>query len=95
MVYHTCYTLCMLYVSRGVPKLRKKSLLNDLYGEDNASTSRCASTLPYKDWLYWFIKTCAIFAVLTYNLMLTNSFTNNVYDLPYRPHNPDIEVAYS
>ena len=62
--------------------------------EYNASTSRCASTPPYKDWIYWFIKTCEIFAVLTDNLMLTNSFTNNVYDLPYRPHNPDIEVAY-
>ena len=49
MVYHTCYTLCLLYVSRGVSKLRKKSLLNDLYGEDNASTSRCAPTPPYKD----------------------------------------------
>ena len=67
----------MLYVSRGVSKLRKKSLLNELYGEDNASTSRCASTHPYKDCIYWFIKTCAIF------------------DLPYRPHNPDIEMAYS
>ena len=47
LVYQTCYTLCMLYVSRGVSKLRKKSLLNDLYGEDNASTSRCASTHPH------------------------------------------------
>ena len=39
LVCHTCYALCMLYVSRGLSKLRKKSLLNDLYGEDNASTS--------------------------------------------------------
>ena len=95
LVYHTCYTLCMLYVSRGVARLRKKALLNDLYGEDNATMSRCASTPPYKDWIYWFIKTCAIFAVLTDNLMLTNSFTNNLYDLPNRPHTSDIDVAYA
>ena len=95
LVYHTCYILCMLYVSRGVSKLCKKSLLNDLYGEDNASTSRCACTPPYKDWMFWFIKTCALFAVLIDNVMLINYFTNNVYDVPYRPHNPDIDVAYS
>ena len=62
---HTWYTLCMLYASRGVSTLRIKAWLNDLYGEDNASTCRCAPTPPYKDWNYWFTKTCAIFAVLT------------------------------
>ena len=50
---------------------------------------------PYKDCIYWFTKTCAICAVLTDNLMLTNYFTNNLYGLPYRPHTPDIDVAYS
>ena len=89
LVYHTCYTLCMSYASRGVSKLCKKSWLNDLYGEDNASTS----TPPYKDWIYWFTTTCAIFALLTDNLMLTHSLTNNLYGLPYRPHTPDIDVA--
>ena len=59
-------------VSRGVSKLRKESWLNDVYREDNASTCRRASTPPYKDWIYWFTKTCAISAVLTDNLMLTN-----------------------
>ena len=46
---------------------------------------RIRGVLLYKDWIYWFTKTCAIFVLLTYNLMLTNSFINNLYDLPYRP----------
>ena len=77
------------------PLLRKKSLLNDIYGGDNASKCRCASTPQYKDWVYWITKTCAIFALLTYNLMLTNYFSNNLYDLPDRPHTPDIDVAFT
>ena len=36
----------------------------------------------------------AIFAVLTDNVMLTNSLTNNVYGVPYRPRTPEIDVAY-
>ena len=31
---------------------------------------------------------CAIFAVLTDNLMLTNYFSNNLYGLPYDAHTP-------
>ena len=95
LVYHTCYTLCILYASRGLFKLRNKSWLNDLYGEDNDSKCRCASILPYKDWIYRFAKTCAIFALLPYKLMLTHSFTNNLSDLPYRSHIPDNNVSYS
>ena len=56
-----------------------KSWLNELYGEDNAS----------KCWIYRFAKTCAIFALLTYKLMLTHYFTNNLPDLPCRSHTPD------
>ena len=43
----------MLHASRGLSKLRNKSWLIDLYGEDNASRCRCAP-IPlymYKDWL--------------------------------------------
>ena len=40
-------------------------------------------------------KICAIFAVLTDNLMLTNYFTNNLYGLSYRAHTPGTDVAYS
>ena len=71
------------------------SWLNDLYGEDNASKCRCASIPPYKDWIYRFTKTCAIFALLTYKLMLTYSFTNNLSGLPYRSHTPDNDLSYS
>ena len=95
LVYHTCYTLCILYASRGLFKLRNKSWLNYMYGEDNASKCRCASIPPYKDWIYRFAKTCAIFALLTYKIMLTHSFTNNLPDLPYRSHTPDKNVSYS
>ena len=96
LVYHTCYTLCILYASRGLLKLRNKSWLNDHYGEDNASNGRCASIPPYKDWIYRFAKTCAIFALsLTYKLMVTHSFTNNLPDLPHRSHSPDNNVSYS
>ena len=67
LVYHTCHTtLCIMYASRGLFKLRNNSWLNDLYGEDNASKCRCASIPQYKDWIYRFAKTCAIFALLTY-----------------------------
>ena len=38
----------MLHASRGLSKLRNKSRLNDLCGEDNASRCRCA---PIQDWL--------------------------------------------
>ena len=30
LIYHTCYTLCILYASRGLFKFRNKSWLNDL-----------------------------------------------------------------
>ena len=95
LVYHTCYTLCMLYASRGSFTLRSKLWLNDRYGEDNACKCTCASIPPYKDWIYRLAKTCAIFALLTYKLMLTHYFTNNLPDLPYRSHTPDNNVSYS
>ena len=95
LVYHTCYTLCILYASRGLFKLRDKSWLNDLYREDIASKCRCASIPPYKDWIYRFAKTCAIIDLLTYKLMFTHYVTNNLYDLPYRSHTPDNNVSYS
>ena len=44
-------TLIMLHTSRGLSKLRNKSWLIDLYGEDNASRCRCAPVPLYKDWL--------------------------------------------
>ena len=75
LVYYTCYTFCMPYASSGLSKLHKKSWLKDFNCEDNASkcTCVCASTPLYKDWIYRFTKTCAIFALLTYKLMLTHS----------------------
>ena len=57
LVEYTCYTICIRYVSRGIYKVRNKSWLNDLYGEDNVSRGGCASIPPYKDWIYWFTKT--------------------------------------
>ena len=51
LAYHKSYTLIMLNASRGLSKLRNKSWLIDLYGEDNASTCRCAPIPLYKDWL--------------------------------------------
>ena len=51
IAYHKYYTLIMLHASRGLSKLRNKSWLIDLYGEDNASTCRCAPILLYEDWL--------------------------------------------
>ena len=93
-MYLTCYILFKLHASRGLSKLRKNSRLNDLHGEDNASNCSCAPTPPYKDWVFWFNKTCAII-VNNYNLTLTHYFTNNLYGLSYRPHTPDIDVAYS
>ena len=95
LVYHTYYILCIMYASRGLFKLRNKSWFNDLYAEDNASKCRCASIPTYEDWIYRFSKTCANFALLTYKLMLTHSFTNNMPDLPYRSHTPDSNVSYS
>ena len=82
LVYHACYTLCILYASRGLFKLCNKSRLHDLYGEDNATKRRCASIPPYKDCIYWFTKTCTIFAMLSYKLMIIKSFTNNLYPWP-------------
>ena len=32
LVYHTCYTLCIMYGSRGLFKLRHKSWLNHIHG---------------------------------------------------------------
>ena len=49
LVEYTCYTICIRYVSRGIYKVRNKSWLNDLYGEDNVSRGGCASIPPYKD----------------------------------------------
>ena len=83
-----------MYASWGLFNLRNKSCLNDLNGEDNASKCRYASIPPYKDWIYRFAKTCAIFALLTYKLMLTHYFTNNLPDLPYRSHTVDNNVSY-
>ena len=95
LVYNACYTLCIMYASRGLFKLCNKSWFSDLYAEDNAFKCRCASIPPYKDWIYRFAKTCAIFVLLTYKPMLTHSFTNNLPDLPYRSHTPDNNVSYS
>ena len=50
---------------------------------------------PHKDCIYRFAKTCAIFALITYKLMLTHYFTNNLHYLPYRSHTPDNNVSYS
>ena len=58
--------LCIMYASWGLFNLRNKSWLNGLNSEDNASKCRYASISPYKDWIYRFAKTCAIFALLTY-----------------------------
>ena len=49
--YHKCYTLIVLHASRGLSKLRNKSWLNDLCGEDNAPRCRCAPIPLYEDWL--------------------------------------------
>ena len=87
----------MLYGSRWLFKLRNKSLLNYIFGEDNASKCRWASIPQYKDWIYKFTKTCAIliFALLMYTLMLTHYFTNDLSGLTYRSHTPDNDLSYS
>ena len=87
--------LRILYASRRLFRLHNTTWLHDLYGEDNASTYRFASIPPYQDWIYRFAKTCTIFALLTYKLMLPHSFTNNLPDLPYRSHTSDNNVSYS
>ena len=66
-----------------------------MYAEDNASKCRRASLPPNMDWIYRHRKTCPIFALLTYILLLTHYFTNNLYGLTYRSHMPDNDVAYS
>ena len=58
----------------------------------------CVDVLPYppfKDLIYRFTKTCVIFALLTYKLMLTHYFTNNLSVLPYRSRTPDNDVSHS
>ena len=35
------------------------------------------------------------FTLLTYKLLLTHYITNNLYDIPYRPHSPGNDMAYS
>ena len=76
LVYHKCYTLCML----GLSKVRNTSWSNALYGGNKASTCICAATPPHMDWIYWFSKNmlCTAFELLTYRLMLTDYFTNNL-----------------
>ena len=63
--YNKFYNLIM-YASRGLCKLRNKSWFNDQYGEDNACRCRCASTPPYRDWIYWLTETFTIFALSNY-----------------------------
>ena len=66
LVYHTCYTLCILYASRELFKLRNKSWLNDLYG----ILSLSVDVHPYPHIRIGFTglpKTCAIFASLIIN----------------------------
>ena len=46
LIDHTCYILCLMYASRGIYKVRNKSWLNDLYGEDNVYMWGCASIHP-------------------------------------------------
>ena len=57
LVDYTRYTLCILYVCRGIYNVRNKSWLNELHGENNVSSGGRASIPPYKDWIYWFTKT--------------------------------------
>ena len=92
VIHVTLYAFC---TSRGCLKLRNKSWLNDLYGEDNVSKCRCASVPPYNDFIYWFIKPCTIFALLSYKFMIINSFTNNLYGLPCGSHTRSSDMAYS
>ena len=70
-------------------------MLKDVYGEENASKCRRASPPPNMDWIFRLCKTCPIFALLTYKLLLTHYVTNNLYDLPYRSHTPGNDLAYS
>ena len=95
LVYHTCYTLCIMYGSRGLFKLRHKSWLNHIHGEDNAYKCRCASTSPHTGWNYWFTETCTIFALLSYKFMIIHYFTNNLSGLPSSSHTPDSDMPYS
>ena len=63
LVDHTCYTQCIVHASRRIYKVRNKSWLNDLHGEDNVSSCGYASIPPYNDWIYWFTNTCAMIAL--------------------------------
>ena len=38
-------------------------------------------------------KRCAMIALSIYKFMLTNSLTNNLYGLPYRPYTPGSDLA--
>ena len=64
LVDYKCQTICIQFVSRGIYKVRNKSWLNDLYGEDNVS--RGAYVHPYPHIRIEFIglpKCCAMIAL--------------------------------
>ena len=73
--------------------------MNELYCEYNDSKCKCARTPPYKDRIYWFAKTCTMFALLSYKFMIINSFTYNLYGVLHTLltatwHTPDALLWY-
>ena len=93
LVYHKRYTLRMLYASRGLGKVRHGWMIS-MVKTNHLSVD--VHQHPHIRIRYiFFSKTCAIFALLSYKLILSNYFTNNLYALPYRSQTPDNDLAYS